>query len=271
MPNTLNPPATSPGKINDLIPKVQAYLQNNPNVNETATNPEYRPSAWIRDTLREVTANYPFPELQTTGPLVQIGPNMGWQGSSYAYQVSLFLDEGDDVTIQEDPVIFLTPAQAMTVGIPGLAATSTGTVAYSMDYLSVKAIQPLLFVPGGIPFKYTRFADQFWFGSQPGTVYNVYLPYQVRHPFTTNLPNSPIYVPADWLDIIAIGAAERGAVMNRWNDQSTFLHGMLYGDPKYQASGGEEGRPGLIAARILQPERDKRLSPVQIMIGAARY
>lgn len=271
MPNTLNPPATSPGKINDLIPKVQAYLQNNPNVNETATNAEFRPSAWIRDTLREITASYPFPELQKNGPLVTIGPGLGWQGSNYMYQIYLFLDEGDDYTLMEDPVIFLTPSQAMSAGVPGLAATTSSTVGYAMDFVSAKAIQPLLFIPGGIPFKYTRRGDMFWFGSQPGTNYNVYLPYQVRHPFTTDLPNSPIYVPADWLEIIAIGAAERGAVMNRWNDQGQYLHQILYGDPKYQTSDGEEGRPGLIAARIFQPERDKRLSPVQLTIGAQRY
>jgi hypothetical protein len=261
-------PAASTLKINDLIPKVAAYLQNRSDVNETQANAELRPSAWIRDTLREITANYEFEELRIVGPLVTIGPNLGWQGSSYMYPVSLFLNQGDDYTLSWDPVIFLTPGQAASVG---LVATTSNTVGYAMDRVSEKAIQSLLFIPGGVPFKYCRFGNMFWFGSVPGQNYNVYLPYQRRHPFTDNLPNSPIYIPDDWLDVLAIGSAERGATILRWNDQATYLHGLLYGDPKYQQSGGEEGRPGLISARILQPERDKRLSPVQLVPGVSRY
>lgn len=263
------PPAATNITVNTLINKVAAALQNRSDVSESQTNPEMRPSAWIRDALREITANWPFEELRVTGPQVTIGPGLGYQGSNYMYPVSSFMNKGDDMTLMEDPVIFLTPGQAASVGV---IATTSNLVAYSMDYLTPKAIQPLLFIPGGVPFKYTRYGNMFWFGSQPGQPYTVYLPYQVRHPFDeSNLTSSPVRVPPDWFDIVAFAAAERGAVMLRWNDQATFLHNLLYGDPKFQMSGGEEGRPGLIAARILQPERDKRMSPVQVMIGAQRY
>ena len=276
MPLPRSNPGASSVRISDLIPKVQVALQNRQDVSETGpTNVEMRPSAWIRDALREITANYPFPELQVIGPLVTIGPGLGFNGSNYAYPVSQFLNKGDDVTLTEDPVIFLTPGQAATGNLPQAPSavfTTTNLVGYSMDYQTPKAIQPLLFIPGGIPFKYTRFGTNFWFGSQPGSMFNVYLPYQVRHPFNEeNMPSSIVRIPADWYDIVAFAAAERGAVFLRWNDQSTFLHNVLYGDPLYQSSGGEQGRPGLIAARILQPERDRRLSPVSITPGAYRY
>lgn len=261
-------PAATPHVIGDFINKVAANLQNRSDVTEAAANPEMRPSAWLRDSLREITANYPFPELQKPGPLVVIGPGLGWQGSNYMYQVSKFLAPGEDVTIMEDPVIFLTPGQA---AVAGIAATTNNVVAYPMDYVTPKAIQSLLFIPGGIPFKYTRYGDMFWFGTQPGSNFNVYLPYQLRHPFTEKLIQSPVRIPADWYDIMCYAAAERGAIALRWNDQATFIHNILYGDPQFQQSGGEEGRPGLIAARILQPERDKRLSPVMLTIGSARY
>jgi hypothetical protein len=257
--------------INDLINKVKADLQNRSDVSESAANPEMRPSAWIRDSLREITGSYPFEELRRTGPLVTIGPGLGWQGSNYMYPISMFLFTGEDYTLMEDPVIFLTPSQAMQVGIPGLVATTTNVVGYPMDRLTPKAIQSLLFIPGGIPFKYTRYGNMFWFGSQPGQNYNVYVPYQVRHPFSDDLPQSKVYVPADWFDIIAYAAAERGAIALRWNDQATFIHNILYGDPKSQMEDGQLGRPGLMAAKIFQPERDKRLSPVQITIFAERY
>lgn len=266
---SLEQPSGTTLRIKDLTNKVAAALQNRSDVSEAAANPEMRPSAWIRDSLREITANYAFTELQKNGPLVIIGPGLGFQGSNYMYPVAKFLASGDDVTITEDPVIFLTPGQAASVGV--VAANTTNVVGYAMDYMTPKAIQPLLFIPGGVPFKYTRYGNMFWFGSQPGQNYNVYLPYQVRHQFTTDLPETIIKVPADWFDIVAFSAAERGALNLRWNDQATYIHNILYGDPKYQQSGGEEGRPGLIAARILQPERDRRLSPVMLTVGSTRY
>jgi hypothetical protein len=264
-------PSSTTLRISDLTNKVAAALQNRSDVTEDATkqpNPEMRPSAWIRDALREITANYPFTELQKPGPLVTIGPGLGWQGSNYMYPVARFLEKGDDVTITEDPVIFLTPLQAASVG---LVATANNGTAYPMDYMTPKSIQTILFTPGGVPFRYTRYGNMFWFGSQPGQNYNVYLPYQVRHQFSSTLAQTIIKVPADWYDIIAFAAAERGALYLRWNDQSSYIHTILYGDPEYQESGGEKGRPGLIAARILQPERDKRLSPVTLQVGYDRY
>jgi hypothetical protein len=268
---SIQAPASTPHVIKDFINKVAAILQNRSDITENATqqpNPEMRPSAWIRDSLRELTANYPFPELQKPGPLVTIGPRLGWQGSNYMYQVSKFLAPGEDMTIMEDPVIFLTAVQATSVG---LVATTNNQVGYPMDYMTPKSIQTILFTPGGVPFRYTRYGDMFWFGSQPGQNYNVYVPYQVRHPFTDSLPNSPVRIPADWYDVMCFAAAERGAICLRWNDEATFIHNVLYGDPEYQESGGEKGRPGLIAARILQPERDKRLSPVTLQVGYDRY
>jgi hypothetical protein len=265
---TLSAPAAATLTINDLINKVQAALQNRPDVSETQTNPEMRPSAWIRDTLRELTANYPFEELRKPGPLVTIGPGLGSQGSNYMYPVSMFLAPGDDVTLMEDPVIFLNGLQAASVGFVGVATSNVG---YSMDYLTPKAIQPMLFIPGGIPFKYTRFGNMFWFGTQPGQPFNVYLPYQLRHPFNPDLVTTPIRVPQEWLDVVGYAAAERGAVMLRWNDQASYLHQLLYGDPASQMKDGTLARPGLIAARIFQQERDRRLSVVQISMMVSRY
>ena len=197
-------PAGVHATINGLIPKVQAYLQNRSDVSESASNPESRPSAWIRDTLREVTANFgPFEELRIVGPMVTIGPGLGWAGSNYMYEISTFLNPGDDYTKSWDPVIFYTATQAQQAG---LVANNTNVVARPMDRVGEKAIQSILFIPGGVPSKYCRFGNMFWFGTQPGQNYNMYLPYQKRHPFADQLIQSKIYVPEDWHDIIAIAA-----------------------------------------------------------------
>jgi hypothetical protein len=263
----MNLPGGSTAKISDLIQKVQSDLQNRQDVNENNPNPEMRPSAWLRDALREITESMPFEELrQPNPPNVTIGPGLGIGGSSYKYKVSAFVNSGDDVTLMEDPVIFLN------ANLTGTSTTSLNTVAYPMDYLTPKAIAPLLNIPGGIPFKYTRFGDQFWFGTQPGQNFTVYLPYQLRHPFNDDsLPASPIFLPNSWFDILSMAAAERGAIKLRWNDQATFLHTTLYGDPNSQMKDGTLGRPGLIAARVLQQERDRRLSTIQITPVVSRY
>jgi len=257
------PPASTNITIQDLITEVQGWLQNRQDASESQTNATMRPSFWLKRALQELTANYEFEELKVSGPVVNIGPNLGFEGSNYAYQVSYFLNPGDDVTLTFDPVIFLSPAQAQQAGI---ATSTANVVGYSMDFVDMKAIQPLLFIPGGVPFKYCRHGNQLLFGTQPGSIYQVYLPYQVRHPFDDdNLTSSPVLLPSDWHEIAVIAAAERGAVKLRWNDQSSYLHNILYGDPE------DPEKPGLIAKHLLQPERDRRLSPMMLQVGYSRY
>lgn len=251
-------PGGTTATIGSLIPKVQADLQNRADVTESTSiqpNAEMRPSAWLRDTIREITASWPFEELRVKGPQVTLVPGQ------YNYPIASFLNPGDDYTLMEDPVIFLT------VPSPGVSA-----VAYPMDYMTPKAIAPLLNIQGGIPFKYTRYGGEFWFGTNPGQAYVVYLPYQLRHPFNAaNLTESPVMMPEDWFDIVCYGAAERGAIALRWNDQATYLHNILYGDPDAQMSDSKKGRPGLLAARIMQIERDAAHSTRQFQPVVARY
>ena len=254
----MNAPGASTAVIGDLIQKVQANLQNRADVNENQFNPEMRPSAWLRDALREITASNPFEELrQPNPPLVTIGPGLGEGGSTYKYNVSRFINTADDVTLMEDPTIFIDP--------PG------NTITYPMDYKTPKAIATLLNITGGVPYYYTRFGTQFWFGTQPGQRFTVYLPYQVRHTFIdSNLLLSPVGVPPDWFDIIAYAAAERGAIVHRWNEQAGVLHTVLYGDEKYPP-GHPRHRPGLIEARLYQQERDRRLSTISVIPQVSRY
>lgn len=221
---------------------------------------------WVRKTLLELTASIIFYELQVNGPLVTIGPGLGLGGSNYIYPVSMFLNSGDDYTLMEDPVIFLSNTMAASVGLVGAGAQTSTIVGYPMDYMNPKAIQPLLFISGGVPFKYTRFGPNFWFGSQPGQPYQVYLPYQIRHPFNdSNLQASPLFIPQDWEDVVEYAAAERGAISQRWPDMSNYLHSILYGDPK------KPDTPGLISARKAQIDRDSNKSTRQLIPVCQRY
>lgn len=248
----MNLPGAQTATIGDLINKVVAALQNRQDATENQANPDMRPSRWIRDALREITANLPFEELrQPNPPNVIIGPGRGVGGSSYKYKVSVFVNSGDDVTLMEDPVIFLDPP--------------TNSVPHPMDYLTPKAIASY-FVVNGIPYNYTRFGDQFWFGVQPQQNYTVFLPYQIRHAFNEdNLLASTVGVPPDWFDIIAYAAAQRGAIALRWNDQAEFLYKLLHGDPKNPAN------LGLLKEKLMQQDRDRRLSTISVTPVVQRY
>jgi hypothetical protein len=254
-------PANNPHLISDLVPGVIAAL-----ANKTDITPQ-NAAIWIKKTLLNFSESYQLEELRRVGPVVTIGPGMGYNGSNYEYLISTFLQNtGDDYTLFEDPVIFLTPTTATQAGLVNAGTTSGSVVGYGMDYMTPKAIQSLLFIPGGIPFKYTRYGNRFWFGTQPGAPYQVYVPYQVRHPFNdSNLLQSQLFVPTSWEDVIEYAAAMRGANENRWPDQVKNLRELLYGDPKGQ------GEPGLLKAMESQITRDQTKSTRQVTPMIQRY
>jgi hypothetical protein len=255
-------PANNPHLISDLVPGVIAAL-----ANKTDITPQ-NAAIWIKKTLLNFSESYQLEELRRVGPVVTIGPGMGYNGSNYEYLISYFLQNAsDDYTLMEDPVIFLNPTVATTAGLVNQGTmNASAVVGYAMDAMTAKAIQPLLFIPGGIPFKYCRYGNKFWFGTSPGQPYQVYLPYQVRHPFNdSNLLQSPVYVPTSYEDIIEYSAAMRGANENRWPDQVQNLRIILYGDPK------GEGEPGLLKALVSQVTRDQNKSVRQITPMVNRY
>ncbi len=236
--------------IQDLVPDVIEALENRQDVTTAQV------SRWLSRTLQELTPKYPFEELRLIGPTVTIGPGLGFQGSANIFPVSYFLNSGEDYSRLEDPVIFF--AGSTTVLASG--------VTYPMDYMEPKAIQPLMNVPGGIPFRYTRYGGNFWFGAQPTRNFAVFLPYQKKHPFIdANLATSPVYIANEWEAVICYDAARRGCVAMRWWEQADKLHELLYGDPK-----NPDAKPGLIAALENQQDRDQRLSTRQVTIRVER-
>jgi hypothetical protein len=254
-------PGQNPHLISDLVPGVIAALANKTDVTSQQA------SIWLKKTLLNLSENYPTPELERTGPIVTIGPGLGYNGSNYEYLISTFLENaGDDYSLMSDPVIFLTPTTATRASLVNAGTTSGSVVGYGMDYMTPKAIQSLLFIPGGIPFKYTRHGNKFWFGTQPGAPYQVYLPYQIRHPFNdSNLLQSRVYVSTSWEDIVEYSAAMRGANENRWPDQVTNLKNLIYSDPLGQ------GEPGLLKALTSQISRDQSKSVRQVTPMVNRY
>jgi len=222
-------PAAPTGTINDLIPGVQLILQNRSDVLS------YNPQSYIKKAIQELTLANPFEELRVVGPQQQLTVGQ------YQYPVSFFMNAGDDYSQIHALNIFTNP--------------NTNTVAYPMKYDTPTAMQTLLFIPGGLPAKWTRFGQNIWVGPQPNQTYTAFMVYQKRHPFIEqNLGASPVYMPPEWHEIIEYAAAYRlAAGPLRWMDFATQLRQLLYGDPNDMAN------PGLIKQRFYQQQLDERI------------
>lgn len=239
--------AASTKTINDLIPDVVDALQGRTDVGSIA--PKY-----IKRALQEITESYPFEELRTTGPNVQLSIGQS------IYPVSTFMNTGDDYTSNESFAIY--------VDYP------TNTVTSNLDYKTPKAIETMISpATQGVPSRWTRYGQNIHLGPTPNNLYSVFMRYQARYSFASDasLPGVPLLIPDTWEEIVAYSAALRIAIVKRWTDQRKELHDMLYGDPEFMISEGKRGRPGLIAARLFQVERDQRFNTRQIMPVIGRY
>lgn len=241
-------PAGSSKTIGDLVEDVVEALQNRADVASIA--PKY-----LRKALIELTESYPFEELRVTGP------NVSLTAGQTIYPVSFFLNPGDDYSMPE--------AFAVYIDYPNDMVSNT------LNYKTPRAIEDMISpATQGIPAWFTRFGANFHLGPTPISPFTSYLRYQRKHPFPDDeaaISGQPLYIPNSWEDIAVYAAAERIAIVKRWNDQQQTLHQLLYGDPEFQMSEGKRGRPGLVAARVFQIERDQRNNSRQLSIRVGRY
>jgi len=239
-------PATSTKIINDLVPEVVNALQGRSDVSSLVP-------LYMKRTLQELSDNYPFEQLRTTGPTVTLTANVS------TYPAAYFLNPGDDYTIHS--------SFALYVDFP------TNRVVSPVTYKTPAAIEVMI-APAtlGIPARWTRYGGNILLGPTPNANYSVFFRYQKRYQFQEdNLGTTPINVGSQWEEIVIYSTAERIAIVKRWNDQASYLHQILYGDPENQMSEGKRGRPGLLSARLFQQEKDEQQASRQLMILVPRY
>ena len=230
-------PGISSTTIADILPDVGLILQNRTDIGS------YKPERFARKAIEELTLAYPFEELRTKGPTQPL------QVNNYSYPVTFFLNSGDDYSQVQGMHVFITPI-----------------VSTPMKYDTPTAIQSILFIPGGLPSKWTRFGTNIWIGTQPQYPYPAYMLYQKRHPFTTDILSSVIMMPPEWFEIVQYATAYRlAAGPLRWTDQAATLRTMLYGDPS------DPSEPGLIKRRWYQQQMDERLHSRRINVVTSRY
>lgn len=241
-------PGTSTKTINDLIPDVIDALQQRTDV--ASLVPKY-----LKRAIEEVTESYPFEELRRTGPTVQLTPNQA------IYPLTFFLPSGIDYSFLEALVVYVNPP--------------TNTSDFTLKYKTPKAIEPMLSPSTrGIPAFWTRFGINLHLGPVPALTYSMFARYQMKHPFPDDnaaLATAPLFIPSTWEEIVVYSAASRIAFIKRWSDQRQQLHDMLYGDPEFITSEGKKGRPGIIAARLFQVERDQKFDTRSLGIVQSRY
>jgi hypothetical protein len=244
-----NQPGASNRVINDLVPGVIDALQQRTDV--ASIIPKY-----VKRALQELTETNTFEELRRTGPLVQLTTGVA------VYPVSQFLLTGDDYTSMEALIIFVDPPQ--------------NSVEYALKFMGPNAIEMMMGpATKGMPSRYTRYATNLHIGPVPDKAYTMFARYQRRHPFPDDvgaLGGASVLIPDSWEEIVEYAAAYRIAIVKRWNDQADTLHKILWGDPAAgQGIDGLAARPGLIAARKFQFERDSRFNSRQLGIMTQRY
>lgn len=203
----------------------------------------------IRKAVLELTESYPTPLLQVTGPLVAFTPyNPG------PYDPDFFLQPADaGLEVNELDSFFMY--------YDGLPIQNQANAGYNLTYKDIKDLE-ILMNQIGPPTNWTRHEDQLYFAMTPDQIYYVYLRYQKEHPFpsagTVNAVNDPILMANSWQDIVELCTAEREASDFNLEDRRVKFHNRVYGDPKWQATGGTEGSPGLLFSRTSQKNRDQQ-------------
>ncbi len=206
----------------------------------------------IRKTVLELTEDYKHPLLEATGPTVQLTVLQNNYTPDYFLEPT---DAGLDVSKVNSFFIYNSYSGPPT---PSSSITNAG---YDMKFSAIKDIEVLLNIPG-LPIYWSRNNNQLYFGSMPDQAYYLYMRYQKQHP-NSNVVNgftnaTQIMVADTWQEIVEYAAAMRIAPTINLADKKNELYTALYGDQKFQTSGGIEGAPGLIFQRTSQRNRDQQ-------------
>lgn len=214
---------------------------------------------WTRKSVLELTENYKFPQLQATGPLVQLT-----QFSAGPYAYNLFLQTGDaGLEIEKIDSFFLF----YQVPAFPLDASNGENPGYPLFFRTIDVME-IEINTLGIPIHWTRHEGQIYFGFAPNQAYYLYARYRKEHPFSSPPQASdPILMPNSWQDIVEYATAERAANELRLWDIAKGYHTAIYGDPLFERSGGTEGQPGLIFKRTSQEQQDKANTVIALRIA----
>lgn len=205
----------------------------------------------IRKAVLELTEDYKHPLLEATGPTVQLVPFQNNYSPNFFMAVA---DANLDASKINSFFLYNNPY------LPPSTDNSITNAGYDLVFRSINDIEVLLNIPG-LPLYWSRNNNQIYVGSMPDDSYYCYSRYQKQHPLS-NVVNgfatgTPILMADTWQEILEYAAAIRLAPQVNLAAKKVELHSDLYGDQKFQTSGGIEGAPGLIFQRTSQRNRDQ--------------
>lgn len=232
--------------INALATGVSALLNGRTNYNNTLAE-------YARKSVLELSENYKFQGLQTTGPVVQLVPLQANYNADYFLQSE---DAGLEVNKINSFFIYTNPFAVLT-------NSNDQNSGFNLTFKTINDIEVLINIPG-LPVHWTRFNGQIYLGSVPDQAYSIYARYQHENPFpnagTIDANDDVIYFPNTWQDIMEYSCAMRAARDLNLSAKANELYAALYGDKQFQSSNGIEGSPGLIFMRTSQENRDQTTS-----------
>jgi hypothetical protein len=218
----------------------------------------------LRKAVLEFTEDYKHPLLEDTGPIVQLIP---FQNN---YSPNYFLNSPEDnldISKVNSFFIYNSPYS------PSTSDNSLTNAGYDLKFKSIDAIEVLLNVPG-LPSQWTRHNNIIYVGSMPDQPYYIYMRYQIQHPLSDVVNGftaaTPIQMADTWQEILEYAVAMRIASQVNLADKKQELHSSLYGDQKFQTSGGIEGAPGLIFQRTSQRNRDQSTTTRRLRLRIGR-
>jgi len=230
--------------VSDLYPAIKRLLMNRPLTNAFM-------ASYAQKGILELTENFKFQKLQTTGPVVQLTSLQSNYDPQY-FMLSADAAQNNVINKINSFFIYLNYSTPIT--------TTGANTGYNLTFRTVDNIEVLINVPG-VPIYWTRYNDQIWVGSIPDNAYYLYARYQREHPFSSPVAdNDPVYMPNSWQDILEYQSAMRGAQELNLSTKVSEFDARLNGDAKFQKSGGLEGSPGLIFQRTSQENRDQTTS-----------
>ena len=225
--------------IASLKPRVQSLLQNR-------TIADSMIQIYTQDSVLELSENYKFPGLQTTGPVKNLVPLQASYSTDYFMSTA---DQGLELNKVDSFFIYTNqyaPLQTVT-------DQNTG---FELKFKTIDDIEVLINIPGQ-PTAWTRHEGKIWLGCVPDQNYQAYIRYIHENAFPLGTSLDLIYFPNSWKDILSYSIAMRAARDINLQSKANELYGALYGDSKFQISGGIEGTPGLIFQRTSQEHRDQ--------------
>lgn len=253
------PPIPSNLQIQSLYPGIVSKFGGRQNFGP-ANSPTALYVQPCQQAIQELTETFEFEELKVMSSIIPLLFGVA------NYSISQFIPNTQltwDLTDIFDWGFWLNPG-AQNGPFRILKYRRVGTVDY-YQFGTTAPAPPVYFSRFGSPWGISGAGSELVVGPIPNNTYYSFMRFKARHPFTTNVFDSPIYMPDSWQEILEYAACLRLAIGEGAEKYIGIFKNILYGDPK------RPGDLGLLNGRRAQMERDANHNERQITVTMQTY